>query len=188
MSTPPQRNDVSQYLADAMQQHDSIGLGNNQEHSGVVDEESRGSSVISSEDRRPPRVSNDGIMNELARARVRIRELTQAASGRRSDSKNKTRRCLKNLPSADRCNVHTVYCYIDDKLWSQHHIRLTKWPRYSGKNKTMCQRILRCGIKIPAGTSEIEHWQSVLVMAVNNKYTFNKSNVFEKTKVQHRGK
>ena len=137
--------------------------------------------------RRVPRVSDDGGL-ELLRAQRRIRELMQAAMGRKSLSKNKTRRCLKNLPHTDRTNVITVYSFIDDKLWSQHHIRRPKWPGYSTKPKTMCQRILRCGINIPAGTTEEDYWTTMLVTAVNNKYTFGKSNVFEKTKVQHKGK
>ena len=196
MSTQSQRTDVDQYIAKVMQHHDSIGHCDDQGRGGSIDSDSHGgSSVISSEDRHnshsraswPARVSNDGDTNELKRAYKRIKELTRAAAGRRSETKNKTRRCLKNLPPADRMNINTVYGYIDDKLWSQHHIRLTKWARYNTKNKTMCQRILRCGVQIPAGTTKTDYWNSMLVMAVNNKYTFNKSNVFEKTKVQHRG-
>ena len=136
---------------------------------------------------RPARVSEDGSGLELVRAKARIKELTAAAIGGRSVSKNKTRRCLKNLPATDRLNASIVYNFIDDKLWSVHHIRTAKWSRYRRNKKTMCQRILGCGIKIPAGTTEGEYWDTILVMSVNNKYTFNKSNVFEKLKTQHKG-
>ena len=109
MSSPLQRTDVTQYVATAVQQHDSIGLFDDQGRGGSIDSDSHGgSSVISSEDRHnshsraswPARVSNDGDTNELIRAYKRIKELTRAAAGRRSESKNKTRRCLKNLPPA----------------------------------------------------------------------------------------
>ena len=196
MSTPLERTNVAECIAKAVQQKDLIGHSDDQARSGAIDDISHsGSSVISSEDRHnsryrtslPVRVSGDCDTSELSRAHARIRELTQAAGGKRSESKNKTRRCIKNLPPADRYNMHQVYSYIDEKLWSHHHIRHSKWPNYNTKNKTMCQRILRCGVQIPAGTTQTDYWQSLIVMAVNNKYTFNKSNVFEKAKVQHRG-
>lgn len=142
--------------------------------------------VVSPQDR-PARVSEGGSDHELRCAQARIKELQAAAVGGRAASKNKTRRCLKHLPTADRLNVSIVYNFIDDKLWSLHHIRTPKWPRYSTNKKTMCQRILRCGIIIPAGTTEEEYWNTMMVMSVNNKYTFSKSNVFEKLKTQHRG-
>ena len=38
-----------------------------------------------------------------------------------------------------------------------------------------------------SGDNEGGYWDTILVMSVNNKYTFNKSNVFEKLKTQHKG-
>ena len=136
---------------------------------------------------RPARVSIDGNGVELLRAYKRIKDLQAAAIGGRAVSKNKTRRCLRNLPATDCLNINVVYNFIDDKLWSLHHIRKLKWPRYSTNKKTMCQRILGCGVNIPPGSTEEEYWDSILVMSVNNKYTFAKSNVFEKLKAQHKG-
>ena len=140
---------------------------------------------------RAPRVSDDGGRDvgglELLRARARIKELQQAVMGKKSFSKSKTRRCLKNLPETDRNNVVTAYNWIDDKLWSKNHIRGPKWAKYTLNQKSTCQRILRCGITIPAGTTESDYWTTMMVLAVNNKYTFAKSDVFKKTKVQHKG-
>ncbi len=177
------RTEVELFIANAMQQR---AVNDSSSQSGRSEGSLQTSGVVDGL-QQVPRVSDDGGL-ELLRAQRRIRDLIQAAMGRKSLSKSKTRRCLKNLPHTDRTNVITVYSFFNDKLWSQHHICRPKWPRYSTNPKTMCQRILRCGINIPAGTTEEDYWTTMLVTAVNNKYTFGKSNVFQKTKVQHKGK
>ena len=195
------RRDVRDYVDRAMQQHDhAMQQQPNADESSSQGSRSEGSfqtgTVHPAPARRAPRVSEDGVRDvgvpdvggiELWRARARIKELTQAMMGKKSFSKSKTRRCLKNLPETDRNNVVTAYNWIDDKMWSKNHIRGPKWSKYTLNPKSTCQAILRCGISIPAGTTESDYWTTMMVLAVNNKYTFAKSNVFEKTKLQHKG-
>ena len=166
MSTP-RRTGVNKFIDDAMQQHNLVGLpSHNLERDSAIDNSSQGGRSKSSRDEqhnlqtriavgglqqhyrpvRVARVNDDGDGLELLRSRARIRELSHAAIGGKSVSKNKTHMCLKNLPSTNYFDVTTMYSFIDDKLWSQYNIRLPKWPRYSLKPRTMCQRILRCGI------------------------------------------
>ena len=138
---------------------------------------------------RSARVTVDDSNIIMLRMEARIKELTQASIGMNKDkgSKSKIRTYLTELPKSDYCNVLTVYNWIDNKLWSVYHIRSPKWTRYSTNKKTMCQRVLDCGIKVPAGTTEEDYWYTILSMAVNNKYAFSKSNFFEKAKKQYQG-
>ena len=47
--------------------------------------------------------------------------------------------------------------------------------------------ILSCDIALPEGTSAEDYWETVLKGAVNNKYSFNKSNLIEALKKQYEG-
>ena len=51
----------------------------------------------------------------------------------------------------------------------------------------MCQIILNCDIALPEGSSAEDYWEAVLKDAVNNKYSFNKSNLIEALKKQYEG-
>ncbi len=188
--TAQQRSDVDEHVLHAMQQFASDSSSQcSRSEGGSIQTGFVHTPVPRIE--RAPRVSDDGGRGdggiELYRARARIKELQQAVMGKKSFSKSKTRRCLKNLPETDRNNVVTAYNWIDVKMWSKNHIRGPKWSRYSEHPKSTCQAILGCGITIPAGTTKSDYWTTMMVLAVNNKYTFAKSNVFEKTKLQHKG-
>ena len=47
--------------------------------------------------------------------------------------------------------------------------------------------ILNCDIALPEGSSAEDYWEAVLKGAVNNKYSFNKSNLIEALKKQYEG-
>ena len=51
----------------------------------------------------------------------------------------------------------------------------------------MCQIILNCDIALLEGSSAEDYWEAVLKGAVNNKYSFNKSNLIEALKKQYEG-
>ena len=137
-----QRSDVRDYVDRAMQQqpnaYESSSQGSRSEGSFQT------GTVHPALARRALRVSEDGVRDvgvpavggiELWRARARIKELTQAMMGKKSFSKSKTRRCLKNLPETDRNNVVTVYNWIDGKMWSKNHIRGPKMVKVHFKSE-----------------------------------------------------
>ena len=51
----------------------------------------------------------------------------------------------------------------------------------------MCQIILNCDIALPEGSSAEDYRETVLKGAVNNKYSFNKSNLIKALKKQYEG-
>ena len=51
----------------------------------------------------------------------------------------------------------------------------------------MCQIILNCNIALPEGSSAEDYWETVSKGAVNNKYSFNKSNLIKALKKQYKG-
>ncbi len=80
-----------------------------------------------------------------------------------------------------------VYGWIGKVLWLFHHMQTKAWFVFSRNKKSMCQRLLKCGIEVPLGTSEEEYWESILVLEANNKYSFNNSNQFESEKKNYEG-
>ncbi len=79
------------------------------------------------------------------------------AIGGAGGTKNKLCDFLKKLPKPEQLNVMIVYGYIDEVLWPVHHIWTKEWFVFSHNKNIMCQRVLKCGIKVPAGTSEEEY-------------------------------
>ena len=86
---------------------------------------------------------------------------------------------MKKLPKSDQLNVMIIYGWTDKVLWLVHHMQTKAWFLFSCNKKSMCQRVLKCSIKVAAETSEEEYWELILVLAVNNKYSFNKFNLSE---------
>ena len=125
-----------------------------------------------------------------AKLEERCKDLMKALTGVSSGgaSKNKTRAKAKEMPPIDRINHNAVYAKIDEEVWSKQPIRPPSWQLYSDHERSMCQIILRGDIVLPEGSSAEDYWDTVLKGAVNNKYSFNKSNVIEALKKQYEGR
>ena len=91
------------------------------------------------------------------------------------------------MPAIDKINYSTVFAKIDNDVWSKQPIRLPAWQQYSVHGQSMCQIILNCEIALPEGSSAEDYWETVLKGAVNNKYSFNKSDLIEALKKQYEG-
>ena len=124
-----------------------------------------------------------------ARLEARMKELMKSLTGvdNGGSSKNRTRAKAKEMPAVDKINYGAVYTKIDEDVWSKHPIRPPAWQHYSVHERSMCQIILNCDIALPEGSSAEDYWETVLKGAVNNKYSFNKSNLIEALKKQYEG-
>ena len=91
------------------------------------------------------------------------------------------------MPPIDKINYRAVYAKIDEDVWSKQPIRPPMWQQYSVHERTMSQIILNCDNALPEGSSAEDYWETVLKGAVNNKYSFNKSNLIEALKKQYEG-
>jgi hypothetical protein len=144
-------------------------------------------------DQRQHHVSSDGALEmerrKNARLEARMKELMKALTGvdNGGASKNRTRAKAKEMPAIDKINYSAVYAKIDEDVWSKHPIRPPAWQLYSVHERSMCQIILNCDIALPEGSSAEDYWEAVLKGAVNNKYSFNKSNLIEALKKQYEG-
>ena len=118
-----------------------------------------------------------------------MKELMKALSGvdNGGASKNKTRAKAKDMPPINKINYSAIYAKIDEDVWSKQPIRPPAWQQYSVHERSMCQMIFSCDIALPEGTSAEDYWEAVLKGTVNNKNSFNKSNLIEALKKQYEG-
>ena len=91
------------------------------------------------------------------------------------------------MPKTNQTNYITVYAKIIQDIWSKQPIWPPAWQFCSNHERSMCQMILNCGIALPEGTSAEDFWEMVLKGAINNKYSFNKSNLIKALKKQYEG-
>ena len=130
-------------------------------------------------------VSSDVVLEmerrKNARLEARMKELMKALTGvdNGGSSKNRTRAKAKEMPAVDKINYSAVYAKIAEDVWSTHPIRPPAWQPNSVHGRSKCQIILNCDIALPEGLSAEDYWEAVLKGAVNNKYSFNKSNLIE---------
>ena len=119
----------------------------------------------------------------------RTEDLMKALTGvdNGGTSKNKMRAKAKEMPAIDKINYSAVYAKIDEGVWSMQPICPPAWQLYSVHERSMFQIILNCDIALPEGSSAEDYWETVLKGAVNNKCSFNKSNLIEALKKQYEG-
>jgi hypothetical protein len=132
--------------------------------------------------------AQDDVALENARLKARNEALERSLFKRDegSGAKNKTRVAIKDLPETDKLNVARCNTKIDEEIWHKQPFRPRMWAFYTLEERSMCQEILKCGIAIPAGSDPERYWE-LLVRWINNKYSANKSNLFEACKKQYYG-
>lgn len=136
----------------------------------------------------PSNRAQDDIALENARLKARNEALERSLfkTDEGSGAKNKTRVSIKDLPETDKLNVARLNTKIDEEIWNKQPLRPRMWAFYTQEERSMCQEILKSGIAIPAGSDPKKYWET-MVRWVNNKYSANKSNLFEACKKQYYG-
>lgn len=103
-------------------------------------------------------------------------------------SKNKTRATKKKMPPTDRSNIMIANNKIDMDIWHNCPIRPPAWFRYSTHDRSFSKLITDCGLALPPGVDAKEYWETTLVPAVNDKFSYTKSNLIQALTKQYKGK
>ena len=103
------------------------------------------------------------------------------------NGKNKTRlESMRLHTDSDRLNIKQVNYGIKKNLLPMCKILPTKFHKFSKNEKSVSQRILKW-VAIPAGTTECDYWNQIIISEVNNTYCYFKSNMTEQVKKQFEG-
>ena len=124
--------------------------------------------------------------NLLSRNQELTHALTRVKQG--GESKNTARTIKKRLIPSDRFNVSIANTKIDTDIWSYNPIRPRAWYHWSVNPRSFANKIMECGLRVPAGVESKDYWETILVRAVNDKYTYTKSNLIQALLMQYKGK
>jgi hypothetical protein len=127
------------------------------------------------------------LVNEIEEHKKLRLDIAQGGA-RIQGGKNSTRKHQDNLfTPSDNAMKEKVYDYYQGSIWPHIKILPKEWEVWEDDRRSVCQRIMRCGIVVPPTYSKEEYWNSVVRLFVNLKKQSLHSGVMTKLKNEFKG-